>query len=159
MTLLRLWVKQYQSGWDNKEIAMTRTNLLDMNKFSPFVVGFDRFFDQMLDSQAQNTNYPPYNISKNDNEYCIEIALAGISKEDIALEVTDSVLSVSYTPEPDEAQTVWLHRGIAKRGFTHKFTIAKDIKVMGAEMDNGLLCITLEREIPETKKPKQILIS
>jgi len=142
---------------------MRNTSLLDINKFTPYAVGFDRLFDQMnkyLDSHAQSTGYPPYNITHVDNQYTIEIALAGVSKEDIEMLVTDNILSISYKPETsDNSSESWIYRGIANRGFTRKFTLADDIEVKEASMNNGLLTVVLERLIPETKKPKVIAIT
>ena len=142
---------------------MRNASLLDINKFTPYAVGFDRLFDQMnkyLDNQAQSTGYPPYNITNVNNQYTSEIALAGVSKEDIDMVVTDNVLSISYKPDQnDNNPDSWVYRGIANRGFTRKFTIADDIEVKDARMSNGLLSVVLERIVPDTKKPKKIDIS
>lgn len=142
---------------------MRNASLLDINKFTPYAVGFDRLFDQMnkyLDNQAQSTGYPPYNITNVNNQYTIEIALAGVSKEDIDMVVTDNVLSISYKPDQsDNNPDSWVYRGIANRGFTRKFTIADDIEVKDARMSNGLLSVVLERIVPDSKKPKKIDIS
>lgn len=142
---------------------MRNASLLDINKFTPYAVGFDRLFDQMnkyLDNQAQSTGYPPYNITNVNNQYTIEIALAGVSKEDIDMVVTDNVLSISYKPDQsDNNPDSWVYRGIANRGFTRKFTIADDIEVKDACMNNGLLSVVLERIVPDSKKPKKIDIS
>ena len=145
---------------------MRNTTLLDINKFTPYTVGFDKIINQMstyLDNQAASSGYPPYNITQSNNSYTIEIALAGVSKNDIIIESEQGVLTVSYTPNVEKNaeenfETSWLYKGIALRGFSRKFTIADDIKIVGAEMDNGLLTISLERKVPETKKPKRILI-
>lgn len=142
---------------------MRNASLLDINKFTPYAVGFDRLFDQMnkyLDNHAQSTGYPPYNITNVNNQYTIEIALAGVSKEDIDMVVTDNVLSISYKPDQsDNNPDSWVYRGIANRGFTRKFTIADDIEVKDARMSNGLLSVVLERIVPDSKKPKKIDIS
>jgi molecular chaperone IbpA len=137
--------------------------LLDINKFTPYAVGFDRVFAQMnkyLENQAKSTGYPPYNISQiEDNVYLIEIALAGVKKEDISLQEDQGTLTVSYAPAEKEENWNWLYKGIASRSFTQRFSLADNVKVKNAKMVNGLLTITLERLIPESKKPKQILIS
>ncbi len=142
---------------------MRNASLLDINKFTPYAVGFDRLFDQMnkyVDNQAQSTGYPPYNITNVNNQYTIEIALAGVSKEDIDMVVTDNVLSISYKPDQsDNNADSWVYRGIANRGFTRKFTIADDIEVKDAHMSNGLLSVVLERIVPDSKKPTKIDIS
>ena len=137
--------------------------LLDVNKFTPYAVGFDRMFNQMnkyLENQAKSTGYPPYNISQVDeNIYLIEIALAGAKKEDISLQEDQGTLTVSYTPTEKQEDLTWLYKGIASRSFNQRFSLADNIKVNSAKMLNGLLTITLERLIPESKKPKQILIA
>ena len=145
---------------------MTR-NLSVWNSLRPFSVGFDSIFeefDRMLESpERYNSNYPPYNIHKlSDNNYKIEVALAGFSKEDIELELKDSMLTIrNKTKEKvinDESNGV-IHKGISTRQFERSFTISEDIKVKNAELKNGLLNIDLERIIPDEKKPRLIDIN
>ena len=145
---------------------MTR-NLSVWNSLKPFSVGFDSIFeefDRMLDStERYNSNYPPYNICKlNDNDYKIEVALAGYSREDIEIELKDNTLTVrNKTKEKvvnDESNGV-IHKGISTRQFERSFTISEDIKVKNAELKNGLLNIDLERIIPDEKKPRLIDIN
>jgi len=145
---------------------MTR-NLSVWNSLRPFSVGFDSIFeefDRMLESpERYNSNYPPYNIHKlSDNDYKIEVALAGFSKEDIELELKDSTLTIrNKTKEKvinDESNGV-IHKGISTRQFERSFTISEDIKVKNAELKNGLLNIDLERIIPDEKKPRLININ
>ena len=145
---------------------MTR-NLSVWNSLKPFSVGFDSIFeefDRMLEStERYNSNYPPYNICKfSDNDYKIEVALAGYSKDDIELELKDSTLTVrNKTKEKvvnDESNGV-IHKGISTRQFDRSFTISEDIKVKHAELKNGLLNIDLERIVPEEKKPRLISIN
>jgi len=145
---------------------MTR-NLSVWNSLRPFSVGFDSIFeefDRMLESpERYNSNYPPYNIHKlSDNDYKIEVALAGFSKEDIELELKDSTLTIrNKTKEKvinDESNGV-IHKGISTRQFERSFTISEDIKVKNAELKNGLLNIDLERIIPDEKKPRLIDIN
>ena len=144
---------------------MTR-NLSVWNSLRPFSVGFDSIFeefDRMLEStERYNSNYPPYNIRKlNDNNYKIEVALAGYSKDDIELELKDNTLTVrNKTKEKvinEDANGV-IHKGISTRKFERSFTISEDIKVKNAELKNGLLNIDLERIIPDEKKPRLIEI-
>ena len=145
---------------------MTR-NLSVWNSLRPFSVGFDSIFeefDRMLEStERYNSNYPPYNIRKlNDNNYKIEVALAGYSKDDIQLELKDSTLTVrNKTKEKviDEESNGVIHKGISTRQFERSFTISEDIKVKNAELKNGLLNIDLERIIPDEKKPRLIDIN
>ena len=145
---------------------MTR-NLSVWNSLKPFSVGFDSIFeefDRMLEStERYNSNYPPYNICKlSDNDYKIEVALAGHSKDDIELELKDSTLTVSNKTKEkvvnDESNGV-IHKGISTRQFERSFTIAEDIKVKNAELKNGLLNIDLERIVPEEKKSRLISIN
>ena len=142
-------------------------NLSVWNSLRPFSVGFDSIFeefDRLLEStERYNSNYPPYNIRKlNDNDYKIEIALAGYSRDDIELELKDSTLTVrNKTKEKvvnDESNGV-IHKGISTRQFERSFTISEDIKVKNAELKNGLLNIDLERIVPEEKKPRLISIN
>ena len=145
---------------------MTR-NLSVWNSLRPFSVGFDSIFeefDRLLEStERYNSNYPPYNIRKlSNNDYKIEVALAGYSKDDIELELKDSTLTVrNKTKEKvinDESNGV-IHKGISTRQFERSFTISEDIKVKNVELKNGLLNIDLERIIPDEKKPRLIDIN
>jgi molecular chaperone IbpA len=145
---------------------MTR-NLSVWNSLKPFSVGFDSIFeefDRMLDStERYNSNYPPYNICKlNDNDYKIEVALAGYSRDDIEIELKDNTLTVrNKTKEKvvnNESNGV-IHKGISTRQFERSFTISEDIKVKNADLKNGLLSIDLERIVPEEKKPRLININ
>ena len=131
---------------------MTR-NLSVWNSLRPFSVGFDSIFDEfdrVLEStERHNSNYPPYNIHKiNENEFKIEVALAGYSKEDIELELKDSTLTVRNKQKEkivNENTNGMIHKGISTRQFERAFTISEDIKVKNAELKNGLLNIDLER--------------
>ena len=145
---------------------MTR-NLSVWNSLRPFSVGFDSIFeefDRLLEStERYNSNYPPYNIRKlSDNDYKIEVALAGYSKDDIEIELKDNTLTVrNKTKEKvvnDESNGV-IHKGISTRQFERSFTISEDIKVKNADLKNGLLNIDLERIVPEEKKPRLININ
>ncbi len=145
---------------------MTR-NLSVWNSLRPFSVGFDSIFeefDRVLEStERYNSNYPPYNIRKiTDNEFKIEVALAGYSKDDIELELKDNTLTVRNKQKEkvvNEDTNGVIHKGISTRQFERAFTISEDIKVRNAELKNGLLNIDLERIIPEEKKARLISIS
>ena len=132
------------------------------NNFTKGAVGFDDVFKRMSDF-AENlpkmTAYPPYNIKKTgENTYVIEIAVAGFGKQDIELELADSVLTIKGSITSDDANE-YLHKGIADRAFTRKFTLADTVEVKNADLINGMLKIWLERFIPESKKPKKIEIN
>ena len=141
-------------------------NLFDnfnVNQLTPYAVGFDRVFDRLVDYTNNNMNstgFPPYNIRKvGDYGYEIEMALAGFGKDDTEVEVANGVLTVRSVKETNEESDEWtLHRGISYRKFNRKFTLADDVVVNGAKLENGLLTISLEQVIPEEKKPKLIEI-
>ena len=140
------------------------TNALTIfNQLRPHTIGYDTIFDHfsdMFENSGSQSNYPPYNIIKlSENIYDIQLALAGYSKEDIDIEVKENTLSIKSIKKDDDNEAEVLHRGIAKRYFERHFTIADDVKVNGAELKNGLLNISLERIIPEHKKPRTIKIS
>tara|TARA_Y100000287_G_scaffold50485_1_gene39431 strand:- start:4338 stop:4667 length:330 start_codon:yes stop_codon:yes gene_type:complete len=105
------------------------------------------------------TNYPPYNIVRTgDNTYDIEVALAGFGKKDINVEYAENTLTIKSvkSDEDKESKDGVIHKGISKRQFTKSFTIADDVEVKGAELKDGLLRVSMERIIPESKKPKTI---
>ena len=135
----------------------------DRNLFTPYAVGFDRVFDRLQDHathQVQSTGFPPYNIRKDgDYNFVIEIALAGLSKDDLEIEVAEGVLTVRTKEKKDEEGGELLHRGISYRQFTRKWTMADDIVVNDAKMENGMLLIEVERVVPEEKKPRLLKIS
>ena len=135
----------------------------NFNQLTPYSVGFERQFNRLNDyvkHQQQSTGFPPYNIQKiEDFKYTIELALAGFSKDDIEVEVAAGVLTVRSVKESKEVDDEWtLHRGISYRKFNRKFTLADDIIVNDAKLENGLLTIILEQIVPEEKKPRLIEI-
>ena len=126
--------------------------------FSNRVLGFENLVDRFerLSNESQS-GYPPYNIYKDGLNFQIEVALAGIGKKDIDIELSDAVLTVKYDgPKDTDSNTEALHRGIAKRAFKLKFTLAEDLEVLGASLKNGLLTIDMERVVPDHKKPRSI---
>ena len=141
---------------------VTKLNLFDnFNQLMPYAVGFDRVFDQLQNYASHNatsTGFPPYNIRKDgDYSFVIDMALAGFSKEDIEVEVADGLLTVRSVKENDENDDS-IYRGISYRKFNRKFTLADDIVVKDASLENGMLVISLERVVPEEKKPRKIEI-
>ena len=103
-------------------------------------------------------SYPPFNVVKDGDQYIVEVALAGIDKKDLDVEVQENTLSISYDSSNKEESDNKLYRGIAQRSFRRQFSLAEDVEVTGASFKNGLLQIDLERIIPEEKQPKQIKI-
>jgi molecular chaperone IbpA len=132
--------------------------------FSPLfrsTIGFDRLgnlLDQALTDEA--VSYPPYNIEKTgEDAYRITMAVAGFGEDDINLVAQENVLNVSGKAKAANGEgTQYLHRGIAGRAFERRFQLADHIKVVGAQLVNGLLHIDLVREVPEAKRPRTIKI-
>jgi molecular chaperone IbpA len=134
--------------------------------FSPFyrsTVGFDRLFNRLDSLVGQEAkSYPPYNIEKTgDDTYRISIAVAGFAEGDIAIESRENGLVVkgAKASETEDKSREFLHRGIAERAFELRFQLAEFVEVAGASLENGLLHIELRREIPESKKARQIPIA
>ena len=147
---------------------MVRLNTTNWNDFvSAFpqiesrLIGFDRVFDAVTRLNAieggQSNSFPPYNIKKIDDEnYEIQIALAGFSKSELDIVVEDGNLVVKG--EQDKSEDEFLHKGIAERNFTRTWALADDVKVKGSKLKDGVLSISLLHEIPEEKKPTSIEI-
>ena len=138
----------------------------DLQKMLGFSVGFDGFFNRLSNVDTAQSGYPPYNIRKiNDLQYVVELALAGFSKSDIEVEVTEGTLTIrSVTAKDDGAdndennEINFVHRGIAKRTFSRQFNLSDDIIVKNADLQDGMLIVNLERVIPDEKKPRLIPI-
>ncbi len=134
--------------------------------FSPFyrsTVGFDRLFSRLDGIVGQEPKtYPPYNIEKvGDNAYRVSIAVAGFGNDEIAIEAKENSLTVkgAKAQETEDKSRQFLHRGIAERAFELRFQLAEYVEVAGATLENGLLHIELKRELPESKKARQIAIN
>ncbi len=136
--------------------------------FTPLLrqsVGFDRFndlFESLVDGRSEQFDaYPPFNIEKiGEDAYRITLAVAGFSESDLNIVVEGDRLTVSAVKaeEEQESDRQYLHRGIAARAFERTFRLADHIKVEDANLDHGLLVVSLVREIPEEKKPRMIPI-
>jgi molecular chaperone IbpA len=134
--------------------------------FAPFrrsTVGFDRLFDMLENSNMSGAgeNYPPFDlIREGENEYRIELAVAGFKPDELDITAQQNVLIVSgrKADESEEKGSNYIYRGIANRSFERRFALADHIQVRGADMKDGLLSIELKREIPEAMKPKKINI-
>ena len=145
---------------------MTNKALSIFNQLRPLSVGFDdvfNHFESMFDSDFRlpTVNYPPYNIVKTGtNKYDIEVALAGFGKKDINVSVENGVLTIeSKVEEKDKDEDGnTIYKGISKRYFKRSFTIADDVEVKGAELKDGLLKVSMEKIVPESKKLKSIEI-
>ena len=134
----------------------------DRNLLNPYAVGFDRMFDRLHDHYAlhqTNSGFPPYNIRKDgDYNFVIELALAGLSKDDLEVKVEDQTLTVRSVEKKQEEDGELLHRGISYRQFSRSWTLAEDVIVNDAKMANGMLTVHLERVVPDEKKPRTIKI-
>ena len=134
---------------------MTRLDLF--GQFSPFTVGFDRVFDELNRVQSTSqSNYPPYNIRKGNEEdsYLIELAVAGFGKEDLSVMVKENNLTIEG--DISHKDSAFVHQGISQRKFSRNFVLAEDVLVKGSDLSNGILSIFLERVVPEEKKARTI---
>lgn len=130
----------------------------------PSTVGFDRLFttlnefEEMFEHKKPAT-YPPYNIVKFDEDnYQIQIAVAGFDKNDIAIDYRNNQLTVNGSIMTDQTDVVYLHRGLSSRDFSHSFKLSDIVVVKGADLVNGVLKINLQNVYPEEKKPRKIEI-
>ena len=136
----------------------------DLQKMMGFSVGFDSIFERFFDMDTtRDSGYPPYNIRKiNEAQYVIEIALAGFSKDDIEVEVTEGTLTIRSKKLEDQvelnSEDSYVHKGTAKRSFLRCWTLSDDMVVGGADLKDGMLVINLEKVIPDEKKPRLINI-
>jgi molecular chaperone IbpA len=123
---------------------------------------FDRMFEEInraFTTKSQQTNYPPYNILKLDeNHYAYEIAVAGFSEDEIDVEVQDSYLTIRGSHEDKETDVSYIHKGISARSFVRTFPLTENVEVTSASFKNGILTVNLEYLVPEESKPKKIAI-
>lgn len=135
------------------------THLDIFGQFRPFAIGFDRYFEDLERmSNISQTNYPPYNVVKVDEEhFVVELAVAGFSKKDISITKEKNVLVIEGKLE-DESKD-FVHKGLASRAFKRSWTLSDDIVIEGAELKDGILSVSLEKVIPEEDKPVEIKIS
>ena len=128
-------------------------------RFSPFSIGFDRLFQQLqAQSVVNQQNYPPYNIVKVDDEnFVIELAIAGFDKKEVNVELEKNVLKIEGKSKDDDKD--FIHKGLASMSFERQFTLADDVEVSGGKLENGVLKVELRRVIPEEDKPVKIKIS
>jgi len=139
---------------------MTTIDLTPLYRSS---VGFDRMgslLDNALRSQKAAAGFPPYDIeAQGENRYSITLAVAGFEESEIDIQVENGVLRVNGKKADESEERSYLYRGIANRSFERKFNLADHVEVNGAELKNGLLIISLVKEIPEAMKPRSISIS
>jgi molecular chaperone IbpA len=149
-------------GLNADRIAQTEDFAMNRFDFTPYrrtMVGFDRLFD-MLENQNRlsgGDNYPPFNIERRgDDAYRITLAVAGFRPGDIEIVAQQNLLVVQGKKGEEAPSGEFLHVGIAQRGFERRFELADYVRVDSANLEDGLLCIDLVREVPEAMKPKTI---
>ena len=138
---------------------------MDRFDFSPLfrsTIGFDRL-TRLVDAATRVDNsaltYPPYNIEKTgEDSYRLSMAVAGFAPEEVDLTVHENSLVVTGKAKKEEEDSRYLHRGIARRAFERRFSLADHIKVVGANLEHGMLHVDLAREVPEAAKPRKIAI-
>lgn len=131
--------------------------LFDFDAFNRAFIGFDELFNS-INQNTQGPAYPPYNIIKNsDDHYDIEIAVAGFSKKDISIQTVAGELTITGGKEKTERE--YVHHGISNRSFTRKFNLSEYIEVSSATLEDGILKISLVRNVPDAKKPRSVDIT
>lgn len=125
---------------------------------NPWSIGFETLFRQLeeVNSAMANENYPPHNIVKiDDDHYVVELAVAGFGENELEISVQNGVLTVTGAKEDARA---YVHKGISTRKFVRSWTMNEHVDVKGASLDNGILSIQLERNVPEAERPRKVKI-
>lgn len=124
------------------------------------LIGFDQLFDSVENRWANSTtNYPPHNVVKlSENQYEVQLAIAGFSKEEVTIEIDQDQLVIKGNKKESDKEVHYLHRGLAFRNFERSFVLADHVEVKGAEYKDGVLIISLERVVPESLKPRTVFI-
>jgi molecular chaperone IbpA len=157
-----------KSGHINLNILLNFEDMtmrtIDLSPLYRSFIGSDHLaslIDAASRAEKQST-YPPYNIELlGDDKYRVTMAIAGFSKDDVSIQVEENTLTITGTKKAEEKENKerkFLHKGISERNFERKFQLGDHVKVLAADMENGLLHIDMERVIPEAKKPRQIEI-
>ena len=141
-----------------------RLTTLDLNPFYRNSVGIDRLFDRLMHQvdTASSTNYPPYNILKTgDNTYKIEVAVAGFGQGEVTVNVNEGNLVITGEKDTTDLPegVTYEYQGISARRFIRTFTLAEYVEVTDAVAKDGILTISLERQLPEAMKPKTVAIT
>ena len=140
------------------------TNLLhQLNRYDPYFVGFDQLFRKLSNFEfSRQPNYAPYNIVRgpSGDRFSIQLAVAGFDESEIQIthEPDRNTLTIKAAKADNDDQN-FLHKGIATRNFSRSWTVADNVEVRGASLENGLLSIDLEHVLPEEKKPRTIGIN
>lgn len=124
--------------------------LKDVDKYS---IGMDEWFHRMGTLHQTESNYPPYNLVKEDNvTFRLEVALAGFKKKEISVTTESGKLFVEGQTEKEDVE--YVHQGLAKRAFTRSWTLSDDVEVRNVSFEDGLLIVELKRIIPEHQQRK-----
>ena len=143
-------------------IPTFRLNHLDIPNIHKFGIGFDSIFEDIhrLASVTGKDNYPPYNVIKiDDDHFFIELALAGIPRDALDIEVDQNQLTISTEKAESDEELEYLHKGIAERNFVRTFKLAEFVEVAEAKLEDGILRVSLFRNVPDAMKPQKIKIS
>tara|TARA_R100000081_G_scaffold25996_1_gene11560 strand:- start:29 stop:433 length:405 start_codon:yes stop_codon:yes gene_type:complete len=124
--------------------------------YTPFTLGFDETFSRLEALAGSRDNYPPHNVvNGSDGRTILELALAGFSRGDIEVETERNVLTVSARKAPADKEKNYAHKGISYRTFSRNWQMADDVEVESVDFEDGLLSITLRKELPEKQKRKK----
>ena len=144
----------------NKQIRFTSESLSPLYKMS---IGFDRLAEQFFNDPTFNnaqTGYPPYNIAKKDDDvYEVTLAVAGFKKDDIDISLEDGTLIIKGESNVLDESVEYLHKGIAERNFIRTFKLAEYVEVKEAKLEDGILRVSLFRNVPDALKPQSIKIT
>ena len=144
----------------NKTLTLRSFDIPALHKFG---IGFDNMFDELMRVSANqpSSNYPPHNVIKTgEDSVLVEVAVAGFAEGEIDIQLNKNQLSIKGERKREEDSNYeYFHRGISRRDFTHTFTLADHVEVKNASIQDGILSVYLERQVPEEAKPKSIAIT
>ena len=124
--------------------------------YTPHSIGFDETFSRLEALAGAGKSYPPYNVVHgSDGRTILEVALAGFSREDIGVETERNVLTISARKSPEEKERDYAHRGISYKTFSKNWQLADDVEVENVDFVDGLLTVTLKKELPERQRRKK----
>jgi len=152
-------VSNYQT-YITSPSTTTTANTTWLPNINNWAIGFDRHWDILnnFHNSISTTSYPPYNIIKNDeDDYTIEMAIAGFSKDDIEIIQQEQTLTIEGKKDKEDISH-YVHKGIAARNFKHTFALADYVEVESAKFTDGILTVKIKRELPEDKKPRTIVV-
>jgi molecular chaperone IbpA len=140
--------------------ALSRFDTTALQHLNRALIGFNRISNDFENRHVNSTtNYPPYNvIQRDENNFEIEIAVAGFDKEDITVAVDQDQLIIKGNRTKDDDSEKYIHRGLAARDFERAFTLVDPVEVGDAELTNGILRVKLTRIVPEALKPRLVAI-